>query len=82
MDIPGTIAAYNLFNHSDFNKLKSKLKVEYDLDIILYYKKVERDFEVDFCIFLLHPSSLSINSYNEAKNAIIKLFTQHQVGNT
>ncbi|KAJ3313743.1 hypothetical protein HDV04_001547 [Boothiomyces sp. JEL0838] len=79
MDIPGTIAAYNLFNHSDFNKLKSKLKVEYDLDIILYYKKVERDFEVDFCIFLLHPSSLSINSYNEAKNAIIKLFTQHQV---
>ncbi|KAJ3321398.1 hypothetical protein HDV06_004383 [Boothiomyces sp. JEL0866] len=48
IDIPGTSAAYNLFNHSDFSKLKSKLKVEFDLDIILYYKKVERDFEVPF----------------------------------
>ncbi|KAJ3274009.1 hypothetical protein HDV01_003679 [Terramyces sp. JEL0728] len=79
IDIPGTVAAFNLFNHSDFSKLKSKLKVELDLDIVLYFKEVERDFEVDFAIFLLHPSSLSINSYAEAKNSIIKLFTQHQV---
>jgi hypothetical protein len=63
----------------EFKTLQDKLQSEFEITTRIATFPITADTESDFTFFLIYPSTLSTEKFDEAKKLIEDLFTEQNV---
>lgn len=66
-------------NSEEFKALKDKLQSEFEMTTRVATFPIDADTENDFTFFLIYPSTLSTEKFDEAKKLIEELFLEQNV---
>jgi hypothetical protein len=77
--VPGTEAVQTLLDSDEFKALQDKLQSEFEITTRIATFPITADTESDFTFFLIYPSTLSTEKFDEAKKFIEDLFTEQNV---